>query len=46
MDIEKIRDDYFNLYTRCKDVKSDYFFELVSQMSNEDKEELKTLLTS
>lgn len=46
MDIEKIKNDYFNSYACFKDVKSDYFVELISQMSNKDKKELKTLLIS
>lgn len=45
MDIEKIKEDYFN--RRCSEVvKSDYFGRLISQMTNRDKEELKTLLIS
>ena len=44
MDIDAIKDDYFNQCRMFKDVKKDYFFQLLSQMNNEDKESLKTSL--
>lgn len=46
MDIEKIKEDYFNQCGCFKVAKSNYFFQLISQTTNEDKEELKTLLKS
>ncbi|MBQ8749860.1 MAG: hypothetical protein IJZ29_05280 [Clostridia bacterium] len=46
MDIEKIKDDYFNQCILFKNVKKDYFLQILSQINSEDRELLKELLTS
>lgn len=44
MDIEKIKNIYFNFYAYSRGLRRDFFVKLISHMSNKDKKELKTLL--
>lgn len=46
MDIEKLKNNYYNQCKFYKDAKIDYFNQILSQLTNEEKQELKASLTS